>query len=62
MRKNMSLYKMFVDMKHEIDRHKWIESEKQHSDIGFEKALIDWIDKHRLGWVNSYTVNDEKKR
>jgi hypothetical protein len=58
----ISLYKMFIDMKTEIDKHKWIESEKQHSDIGFEKALIDWIDKHRLGWVNSYNINDDKKR
>ena len=52
---------MFIDMKKEIDRHKWLESEKQHHDIGFENALVDWIDKHRLGWVNSYNTTDHEK-
>jgi len=34
-----------------------------YQDIGFEKALVDWIDKHRLGWVNNYnTIHDEKQR
>jgi len=61
--KNMSLYNTFLQMKTEIDRHKWIESEKNHHDIGFEKALVDWISKHRVGWVNSYnTTHDEKQR
>jgi len=41
--KNMSLYNTFVQMKIEIEHHKWIESEKQRHDIGFEKALVDWI-------------------
>ena len=52
---------MFIDMKKEIDRHKWLESEKQRHDIGFENALVDWIDKHRLGWVNSYNTTDHEK-
>tara|TARA_R110000868_G_scaffold340493_1_gene601148 strand:+ start:639 stop:860 length:222 start_codon:yes stop_codon:yes gene_type:complete len=61
--KNMSLYNTFVQMKIEIERHKWIESEKQRHDIGFEKALVDWISKHRLGWIDSYTTTvDEKQR
>ncbi len=34
----------------EAKRHKWIESEKAGHDIGFEKALLDWIVKHRAGW------------
>ena len=28
-------------------RHKWIESEKAGYDIGFERALIDWVVKYR---------------
>ncbi len=36
----------------EILRHKWIESEKAGSDIGFERALLDWIRKHREKWRN----------
>jgi hypothetical protein len=31
-------------------KHKWIESEKAGTDIGFEKALCDWIVKHRSNW------------
>jgi len=34
----------------EILKHKWIESEKAGDDIGFERALIDWIMKHRSNW------------
>ena len=46
------IYSKFVDMKNEILKHKWIESEKAGKDIGFEKALTDWVNKHRVGWVN----------
>jgi len=45
------IYSKFTDMKNEILKHKWIESEKAGKDIGFEKALVDWIEKHRTGWV-----------
>ncbi len=45
------IYSKFIDMKNEIMKHKWIESEKAGKDIGFEKALVDWIEKHRTGWV-----------
>ena len=41
-----------MDMKSEILKHKWIESEKVGKDIGFEQELTDWINKHRIGWVN----------
>jgi hypothetical protein len=33
-------------------KHKWIESEKAGADIGFEKALLDWIVKYRSNWRN----------
>ena len=42
-----SLYQEFLAEREEILRHKWIESEKQGKDIGFERALLDWIRKHR---------------
>ena len=45
------IYSKFIDMKNEIMKHKWIESEKAGKDIGFEQALVDWINKHRTGWV-----------
>lgn len=44
------IYKLFLDMKEEIFKHKWIESEKQGRDVGFENALVDWITKHRSDW------------
>ncbi|MEM0965560.1 MAG: hypothetical protein AAGJ81_05370 [Verrucomicrobiota bacterium] len=48
-----SLYKEFLAEREEILRHKWIESEKSGKDIGFEKALLDWIRKHRDKWRSS---------
>jgi len=37
----------------EINRHKWIESEKAHSDLGREAAL-DWITKYAATWRDWY--------
>jgi hypothetical protein len=48
--KNSALYKEFMAEREEILKHKWIESEKAGADIGFEKALLDWIVKHRSNW------------
>ena len=51
--KNSSLYREFQAEREEILRHKWIESEKAGHDIGFERALTDWIIKHRSKWRKS---------
>ena len=48
--KNSVLYKEFLAEREEILRHKWLESEKVGHDIGFERALLDWIVKHRANW------------
>lgn len=48
--KNSILYKEFLAEREEILRHKWIESERAGHDIGFERALLDWIIKHRSAW------------
>jgi hypothetical protein len=48
--KNSVLYKEFLAERAEILKHKWIESEKAGKDIGFERALLDWIVKHRSNW------------
>ena len=48
--KNSSLYREFQAEREEILKHKWIESEKAGHDIGFERALTDWIVKHRAKW------------
>jgi len=41
--KDSALYKEFLAERAEILKHKWIESEKAGKDIGFERALLDWI-------------------
>jgi hypothetical protein len=51
--RNSSLYREFQAEREEILKHKWIESEKAGRDIGFEKALTDWIVKHRSKWRKS---------
>jgi hypothetical protein len=48
--KESALYKEFLAERAEILKHKWIESEKAGKDIGFERALLDWIVKHRSDW------------
>ena len=50
---NSALYREFLAEREEILRHKWIESEKVGYDIGFERALLDWIVKHRSNWRRS---------
>lgn len=50
-----SLYSKYLDLRDEILKHKWLESEKAGKDIGFEYALIDWNKKHRINWVRSKT-------
>ena len=48
--KTTTLYREFQAEREEILRHKWFESEKAGYDIGFERALTDWIIKHRSKW------------
>lgn len=48
--KRSSLYQEFLAEREEILRHKWLESERLGYDIGFERALLDWIRKHRESW------------
>ena len=35
----------------EINRHRWIESEKAGYDIGFESASMDWLEKFSSAWM-----------
>lgn len=51
--KKSVFYQEFLAERKEILRHKWIESEKAGKDIGFEKALLDWIINHRSAWRSS---------
>ena len=48
--KNSTRYREFLAEREEILRHKWLESEKAGTDIGFEQALTDWMVNHRSQW------------
>ena len=55
--KQSSLYQEFLAEREEILKHKWIESERLGHDVGFERALLDWIRKHRESWRASRRQN-----
>lgn len=55
--KQSSLYQEFLAEREEILRHKWLESERLGYDIGFERALLDWIRKHRESWRAARRAN-----
>lgn len=59
--RNSSLYKEFLAERAEILRHKWIESEKAGVDIGFERALMDWIVKYRSAWYEQRKILQQKE-
>lgn len=44
------LYAEFLAEREEILKLKWIESEKAGQDIGFDRALMIWVRKHRSDW------------
>jgi len=48
--KGSRLYQEFIAEREEIMRHKWFLSEEAKYDVGFEKALLDWLVKHRAEW------------
>ncbi len=48
--KRSGLYQEFLAEREEILKLKWLESEKAGHDIGFERALLDWIRNHRDAW------------
>ena len=56
---NSPLYKAFLAEREEILKHKWLESEKVGYDIGFEKALLQWVIHHRAKWRKYYFKIDE---
>lgn len=48
-----SLYVELLAERDEILRHKWLESEKAGYDIGFDKALMEWIVRYGKDWRRS---------
>jgi len=53
LRRIQRVYREFLDMREEIMKHKWIESEKAGYDVGLEFAIKDWIKNHRANWIKS---------
>jgi hypothetical protein len=52
-----SLYKEYLALREEVNKHKWYESEKAGHDIGFARALIDWTVKFKTKWLQSRRKN-----
>lgn len=57
--RDSSLYREFLVEREEILRHKWLESEKAGHDIGFERALLEWIIRYRSQWRECRLLNQE---
>lgn len=45
------IYEERLSIKEEVNKHKWIESEKLGYDIGFVKALINWTVNYKTEWA-----------
>lgn len=43
-------YRDYLAEREEILRHKWVLSEAAGRDVGFEAALLDWVQRHRAAW------------
>jgi hypothetical protein len=45
----------------EINKHKWFESQKTGSDVGFEFAAEDWLNKHANSWLAKSSKSAKKE-
>ncbi len=45
----------------EIDRYKWIESERLGYDIGFHEAVREWMNRYADAWLKHYIKNKKFK-
>lgn len=57
----MTLYQKYLMMRNEILKHKWIESEKIHGDIGFDRALEEWVKLHHKKWAEYKNLDNWKQ-
>ena len=39
------------EVQEEINRHRWLESEKAGTEISFDKAASDWLERFSDGWL-----------
>lgn len=52
----ISIYKEFLALKEEVNKHKWYESEKAGKDVGWTQALIDWTMKFKSQWTKERKI------
>ncbi|MFZ4764598.1 MAG: hypothetical protein ACOYMN_06550 [Roseimicrobium sp.] len=43
-------YENFLAERQQILDYKWIASQREGEDIGLERALREWVAKHRTAW------------
>lgn len=53
---NSRLYQEFLSEREEILKNKWYMSEREGHDVGFERALLNWISNYRAEWKKSKTI------
>jgi hypothetical protein len=51
--KNTELYQRFLEERNHILENKWFMSEREGKDVGFERALLNWVTQHRDSWIKS---------
>ena len=49
-RSGSGAYGDYLAEREEILNHKWVLSEREKRDVGFEAALTDWAEHHRSAW------------
>jgi len=46
-------YQELLQERAEIHKHKWVLSEKEGREVGFERALTSWVLHHRSDWLKA---------
>jgi len=55
----------YVEFKAELEQilqHKWLVSEKENRDVGFERALNDWAQNHRAAWRKERNIKVTRRK
>lgn len=55
----------YVEFKAELEqilRHKWLVSEKEKRDVGFERALNEWAQNHRAAWRKDRNIKVTRRK
>ena len=58
-RSGAGAYGDYLAEREEILSHKWVLSEREGHDAGFEAALMDWVRHHRAQWRRQRTRRAE---